>query len=93
VPGLTKVKTPTEVIVQTLVVAEAKVGAKPELAVAVNVRLAPKLCAPGLLKLIACARRSTIVKGYATTLPTSGVLPAAPPELPPVAPPSRLSTA
>ncbi|MGH9564095.1 MAG: hypothetical protein ACRD3S_21795, partial [Terracidiphilus sp.] len=41
--------------VQTLVVCEAKLTAKPESAVATSVNGVPTVCAPGLLKAIVCA--------------------------------------
>jgi hypothetical protein len=43
------------VTVHTPVVVEVKVGVKLELAVALSVGVAPKLCAPGLAKVIVCA--------------------------------------
>jgi hypothetical protein len=55
VPVVTKLKAPPEVIVQTPVVDEVKLGVKLELAVALSVGVVPKLCAPGLLKVMVCA--------------------------------------
>ncbi len=55
VPVVTKVTTPTLVIVQTPVVDEVKVGDKPESEVAVNVGVVPKFRAPGLLKVMVWA--------------------------------------
>jgi hypothetical protein len=54
VPVVTKLKVPPLVIVHTPVVDEVKLGVKLELALAVNVGAVPKLCAPGLAKLIVC---------------------------------------
>ena len=42
-------------MVQTPVVEELKVGVKPDVAVALNVGVVPKLCAPGFAKVIVCA--------------------------------------
>jgi hypothetical protein len=55
VPVVTKLKAPTLVIVHTPVVDELKIGVKLELALAVSVGVVPKLCAPGLAKVIVCA--------------------------------------
>ena len=55
VPAVTKLKAPTLLIVHTPVVDEVKVGAKPELAVALSVGVVPKLCEPGLLNVMVCA--------------------------------------
>ena len=52
---VTKLKVPPLVIVHTPVVDEVKLGVKLELALAVKVGVVPKLCAPGLLKVIVCA--------------------------------------
>jgi hypothetical protein len=54
VPAVTKVSAPPEVIVHTPVVDDENVGVSPEVAVAVNVGVVPKFCAPGLLKVIVC---------------------------------------
>ena len=53
-PVVTKLKAPPVLIVHTPVVDEVKVGVKPELAVAFSVGVVPKLCAPGLAKLMVC---------------------------------------
>ncbi|MFN8902369.1 MAG: hypothetical protein ACK5VV_09950 [Lysobacteraceae bacterium] len=55
VPAATKVKVPLAVIVHTPAVPELKPTARPESDVAVIVGVVPKLCAPGLAKVIACA--------------------------------------
>jgi hypothetical protein len=55
VPVVIKLKAPTLVIVHTPVVDEVNVGVKLELAVALSVGVVPKLCAPGLAKVIVCA--------------------------------------
>jgi hypothetical protein len=52
VPAVIKVSVPPLVIVQILVVRELNVGVSPEEAVAVNVGVVPKFCAPGLVKVI-----------------------------------------
>jgi len=52
VPAVRNVTTPPLVTVQTPVVLEVNVTASPELAVAVSVGDVPKLCVPGLAKLI-----------------------------------------
>ena len=52
VPAATNARTPPEVIVQTLVVADVYVGAIPDDAVAVNVGVVPKFCAPGFANVI-----------------------------------------
>jgi hypothetical protein len=52
VPVVTKLKAPPLVIVHTPVVDEVNVGVKLELAVALSVGVAPKLCAPGLVKVM-----------------------------------------
>lgn len=54
VPVLTVLNAPPLVMVQTLVVDELKVTAKPEVEVAVNVGVAPKFCVPGLVKVTVC---------------------------------------
>ena len=53
-PVVTKLNTPALVTVHTSVVDEVKLGAKPELALAVKVGLVPMLCAPGLLNVMVC---------------------------------------
>ncbi len=55
VPVVAKLNSPPLVMVHTLVVDEVNTGVKPELAVAVNVGVVPKFCAPGLAKVITCA--------------------------------------
>jgi hypothetical protein len=55
VPVVIKLNAPPEVIVQTPVVEEVKLGVKLELALAVNVGVVPKLWLPGLLKVMVCA--------------------------------------
>ena len=54
VPAVTKVSRPPLVTVQTPVVADVKVTATADVAVAVSVGAVPKVCAPGLLKVIVC---------------------------------------
>ena len=54
-PAVKKVKIPPLVIVQTAGVALVKVGINPEVAVAVNVGVVPKFCAPGSVKVMVCA--------------------------------------
>src|SRR3569623_17213 len=56
VPAVTKVSAPPEVIVHTPVVLDEKLTVSPEVEVAVSVGVEPKLCAPGLLKVMVCAR-------------------------------------
>jgi hypothetical protein len=51
VPAVPKVRAPP-VMVQTPVVIEVKLTARPELAVAVSVGWVPKFCAPGLAKVM-----------------------------------------
>ena len=55
VPGDTVVKTPVAVTVQTAVVVDVNVTARPELAVASNCGESPKSLAPGLAKVIVWA--------------------------------------
>jgi hypothetical protein len=55
VPVVTKLKAPTLVMLHTPVVDEVNVGVKLELAVALSVGVVPKLCAPGLAKVMVCA--------------------------------------
>ena len=50
VPVLTKARVPSLVMVHTPVVLEVKVGASPEVAVALRVGVVPKFSAPGLAK-------------------------------------------
>ena len=52
VPGVRNASTPLLLIVHTLLVAELKLTASPELAVALKVGVVPKFCAPGLAKVI-----------------------------------------
>ena len=52
---MTNVSAPPEVIVHTPVVDELNVTVKLESAVAVNVGVVPKFCAPGLAKVMVCA--------------------------------------
>ena len=52
VPVVKKVSAPALVIVQTPVVLEEKLTARPELAVALKVGVVPKFCAPGFAKVI-----------------------------------------
>jgi hypothetical protein len=54
VPTVTKVSLPAEVTVHTGVVADVKLTGRPELAVAVSCGAVPKVCVPGLLKVIDC---------------------------------------
>ena len=51
-PAVTNVRTPIEVIVQTLVVEDVYVGVNPDDAVAVIVGVVPKFCAPGFANVI-----------------------------------------
>lgn len=51
---MTNVNVPPEVIVQTPVVVEVNVGVSPEEAVADKVGVVPKVCAPGLVKVMVC---------------------------------------
>ena len=60
VPAETKVRAPPLVMVQTPVVVELKVGARPELAVALRVGVLPKIWAPGLAKLMVWAAGFTV---------------------------------
>ena len=53
-PAVTKVKAPPLVIVHTPVVLELNVGVRLDDAVAVNVGVVPKFCAPGVLKVMVC---------------------------------------
>ena len=55
VPTLTNVNAPPLVMVQTAVVADVNVTVNPESALALNVGVVPKFCAPGLLKMMVCA--------------------------------------
>jgi len=52
VPPVTKVSAPPLVMVHTPVVLDVKVGVRPEDAVALRVGEVPKVCAPGLLKVM-----------------------------------------
>ena len=52
VPAVRRVSTPLLVMVHTEGVVEVKATVRPELAVAVNVGLVPKVCAPGSAKVI-----------------------------------------
>ena len=54
VPPVTNVRTPPDVVVHTPVVDEENVTVSPDEAVAVSVGLVPKLCEPGLLKVMVC---------------------------------------
>jgi hypothetical protein len=54
VPAVTKVSAPPEVIVHTPVVDDENVGVRPDVAVAVNVGVVPKFCAPGFANVIVC---------------------------------------
>jgi hypothetical protein len=54
VPDARKVACVPETV-QVLVMVEAKLTARPEVAVAVSVRDVPTVCAPGLAKAIVCA--------------------------------------
>jgi hypothetical protein len=47
-------------MVQTLVVLEVKVGARPDVEVAVNVGVVPKFCDPGLANVIVCVPAGVI---------------------------------
>ena len=51
-PAVTNVRAPVEVIVQTPVVDDVNVGVDPDDAVAVNVGVVPKFCAPGFANVI-----------------------------------------
>ena len=51
-PALTSVRAPLEVIVQTAVVDDVKVGVNPDDAVAVNVGVVPRFWGPGLANVI-----------------------------------------
>src|SRR3569623_159681 len=55
VPAVTKVSAPPEVIVHTPVVLDEKLTVSPEVEVADSVGVVPKICAPGLLKVMVCA--------------------------------------
>ena len=57
VPAVTKVSAPPLVIVQTPVVVLLKVGVRPLSEVAVSVGVVPKVCVPGLLKVMVCVER------------------------------------
>ena len=52
VPGVRKLSVPLEVMVHTLGVLEEKLTDRPEVAVALSVGVVPKLCAPGLEKVM-----------------------------------------
>ena len=52
VPAVTNVTAPSEVMVQTPVVDEVKVGVRPESEFAEKVGVVPKFCEPGLVKVM-----------------------------------------
>ena len=54
VPAAMKLAVAPETV-QTLAVVEAKLTARPEVAVAVRLSGVPTVCAPGLLKVMVCA--------------------------------------
>lgn len=54
-PAVTNVNAPPEVTVHTPVVVEVNVTGKVELALAVKGGVVPKVCAPGLVKVMVCA--------------------------------------
>jgi hypothetical protein len=54
VPDVTKVRTPSGVMVHTPVVSLVKVTGRSEEEDAVRVGAVPKFCAPGLLKVMVC---------------------------------------
>ena len=54
-PAVTNARPPVEVTVQTPAVDDVNVGVDPDDAVAVNVGVVPKFCAPGLANVIVWA--------------------------------------
>ena len=61
-------------IVHTPVVLELNVGVRPEVAVAVNVGLVPKFCAPGLLKSMYCGALGVTLFDAADAVPVPAEL-------------------
>jgi len=74
VPTATVARVPDEVIVQTAGVVEAKTTARPEVEVAVRVLCPPKLCGPGLAKVMVCALAGVIALDGADAEPVPALL-------------------
>ncbi len=74
VPALRKVSAPPAVMVHTAVVDEVKVGDSPESEVALSVCVVPKVCVPGLAKVMVWAALGVMLLDTADAAPVPALL-------------------
>ena len=74
VPVLSKVSTPALVTVHTALVLLVKLTASAEVLVATKVGAAPKLCGPGLAKVMVCVPFGVTLLDAADALPVPALL-------------------